>query len=80
MAPSVSKNAKTDRGSKSKSILNYNGKEIEVCPAMFIGKTDDKSGMKNYMAVEDKASKTLLLDKNGVPLVWAISNIEKKVS
>lgn len=66
MAPNVSKNAKTSRGSGKKSILNYKGKEVEVCPARFIGKT---AGMRNYMAVEDKSSKTLLLDDKGVPLV-----------
>ena len=75
MAPNVSKNAKTARGAGTKNVLNYKGKEVEVCPAKFFGKT---AGMKNYMAVEDKNAKTLLLDDNGMPLVWAISNIEKK--
>jgi len=75
MAPNVSKNAKTNRGASTKTVLNYNGKEVEVCPAMFIGKT---AGMRNYIAVQDKGSKALLLDEKGMPLVWKISKIERK--
>lgn len=75
MAPNVSKNAKTNRGASTKVVLNYKGKEVEVCPAMFIGKS---AGMRNYMAVQDKASKTLLLDDNGMPLIWKISKVERK--
>ena len=75
MAPNVSKNAKTNRGSNTKYVLMYKGKEIEVCPAQFIGKT---AGMRNYMAVQEKSSKALLLDDEGMPLVWKISKIEKK--
>ena len=66
MAPNVSKNAKTNRGASTKKVLVLNGKEYEVVPALFIGKT---AGKRNYMAVQDKASKTLLLDDNGMPLV-----------
>ena len=75
MAPNVSKNAKTARGSGIKNVLVYNGKEVEVCPAKFIGKT---AGMRNYIAVQDKASKNLLVDEKGMPLIWAISKIERK--
>jgi len=75
MAPNVSKNAKVDRGSNIQNILNYKGKEIEVSPVLFIGKT---AGMRNYMAVQDKSSKTLLLDDNGIPLAWSISKIERR--
>ena len=53
----------------------HNDKEIEVVPAKFIGKT---VGLRNYMAVQDKASKALLLDANGVPLEWNKANIERK--
>ena len=53
----------------------HNDKEIEVVPAKFIGKT---VGLRNYMAVQDKASKALLLDTNGVPLEWNKANIERK--
>ena len=72
MAPNVSKNAKVTRGSGTKNVLSYKGKEVEVCPAKFFGKT---AGMRNYMAVEDKVAKVLLLDDDGMPLIWAISNI-----
>ena len=68
----VSKNAKTNRGSKSKSVIIYNGKEIEVCPVMFIGKS---CGASNYIAVQDKNTKELLLDNTGMPLRWKISGI-----
>ena len=75
MAPNVSKNAKTNRGASTKHVLMYNGKEVEVCPAMFIGKS---AGMRNYMAVQDKGSRTLLVDGEGKPLIWKISKIERK--
>ena len=75
MAPNVSKNAKTSRGSGVKVVIKYNGQETEVCPAMFIGKT---AGLRNYLAVQDKNTKALLLDKNGLPLPWKISKIERK--
>ena len=71
----VSKNAKTNRGAGSKYVLMYNGKEVEICPAMFIGKT---AGMRNYIAVQDKGSKALLVDNEGKPLVWKITPKEKK--
>ncbi len=77
MAPNVSKNAKTNRGSNTKYVLNVNGKEIEVCPARFDGSA---SNMRKYTAIEDKASKMLILDSNGVPLNWYTTNIEKKKS
>ena len=76
MAP-TSKNAKKKRGSGVKLIVNYNGKEVEVCPALFVGK---HVGMRNYMAVQDKGAKTLLLDEKGQPLVWKITKIEKRAS
>lgn len=71
----VSKNAKVNRGSKTKSVIVYNGKEVEICPAMFIGKSDGKS---NYIAVQNKATKELLLDQLGLPLRWKTSNILSK--
>ena len=75
MAPNVSKNAKTNRTATTKNVVMYNGKEVEVVPARFIGKA---IGFRNYMAVQDKASKTLLLDANGVPLEWNKASIERK--
>ena len=75
MAPNVSKNAKTARGSGMKNVLLYKGKEVEVCPALFFGKT---AGMRNYMAVQNKSSKELLLDDEGKPLACAISKIQRK--
>ncbi len=74
MAPS-SKNAKTNRGETTKNVILYNGAEVEVCPALFFGKT---AGMRNYMVVQNKASKALLVDANGVPLPWKTAKIEKK--
>ena len=59
MAPNVSKNAKTNRAATTKLVIMHEGKEVEVAPALFIGKTN---GMRNYMAVQDKASKAVLLD------------------
>ena len=76
MAP-TSKKDKKNRGSGVKLIVNYNGKEVEVCPALFIGK---HVGMRNYMAVQDKNTKTLLLDEKKQPLVWKITKIEKRVA
>ena len=75
MAPNVSKNAKTNRTATTKNVIVHNGKEVEVVPARFIGKA---VGFRNYMAVQDKASKTLLLDTNGVPLEWNKAPIERK--
>ena len=75
MAPNVSKNAKTNRAATTKNVVMYNGKEVEVVPAKFIGKT---IGLRNYMAVQDKASKALLLDTNGVPLEWNKAHIERQ--
>lgn len=74
MAPS-SKNAKTNRGETTKNVITHGGKEVEVCAALFFGKT---AGMRNYMAVQDKASKALLVDSNGVPLPWKTAKIERK--
>ena len=73
----VSKNAKTSRGSNEKNVLEYNGKEVEVCTAMFFGKF---AGMRNYKIVEDKSSKSPLVDKDGIPLAWALykSKIKRK--
>ena len=75
MEPNVSKNAKTNRAATTKNVVMYNGKEVEVVPAKFIGKT---IGLRNYMAVQDKASKALLLDANGVPLEWNKAHIERQ--
>ena len=75
MAPNVSKNAKTNRVATTKLVIIYEGKEVEVVPAFFIGKT---AGRRNYMAVQDKASKALLLDAAGNPLEWNVSRIERK--
>jgi hypothetical protein len=63
----ISKNAKTNRGSVPKPYVTYNDKEIEVCPAMFIGAF---ANAKTYMAVQEKATKKLLLDNLGNPLSW----------
>ena len=71
----VSKNAKTNRQATSKSILLYNGKEVEVVPVKFIGNT---AGMRNYIAVQDKSTKAILVDSNNVPLEWNKSNIENR--
>ena len=76
MAP-TSKNAKKNRGSGIKLVLEHNGKRVEVCPALFIGKT---AGMRNYMAVQEKATKSLLLDSSGNPLVWKTAKIEKETA
>ena len=75
MAPNVSKNAKTTRGATTKRVLVVNGKEYEVVPAMFIGKT---AGQRNYMAVQDKASRTLLFGEDGLPIAWKLAKIEVK--
>jgi hypothetical protein len=75
MAPNVSKNAKTNRGATTKRVLVVNGKEYEVVPAMFIGKT---AGQRNYMAVQDKASRTLLFGEDGLPIAWKLAKIEVK--
>lgn len=75
MAPNVSKNAKTNRAATTKLVIMHEGKEVEVAPALFVGKTN---GMRNYMAVQDKASKALLLDVAGNPLEWNVSRIERK--
>ncbi len=75
MATNVSKNAKTNRGATSKNVLMYKGSEVEVVPVKFIGKT---AGMRDYMAVQDKSSKQILVDDNNMPLEWNKSNIERK--
>jgi hypothetical protein len=75
MAPNVSKNAKTNRAATTKNVVIHNGKEVEVVPARFIGKA---VGFRNYMAVQDKASKILLLDANGMPLEWNKAPVERK--
>lgn len=75
MAPNVSKNAKTNRGASTKKVLVVNGKEYEVVPALFIGKT---AGQRNYMAVQDKASRTLLFGEDGLPIAWKTAKIETK--
>ena len=75
MAPNVSKNAKTNRAATTKLVIMHEGKEVEVAPALFVGKT---AGKRNYMAVQDKASKALLLDAAGNPLEWNVSRIERK--
>ena len=75
MAPNVSKNAKTNRAATTKNVVIHNGKEFEVVPARFIGKA---VGFRNYMAVQDKASKILLLDANGMPLEWNKAPVERK--
>ena len=69
--PKVSKNAKTNRGANTKYVLTVNGKDVEICPAQFIGKT---AGFRNYMAVQDKASKALICDEKGNPLEWNLAN------
>ena len=63
----VSKNAKTNRQATSKIVLLYNGKDIEVVPVKFIGNT---AGMRNYIAVQDKSTKDILVDNNNIPLEW----------
>ena len=75
MAPNVSKNAKTNRGASTKKVLVVNGKEYEVVPALFIGKT---AGQRNYMAVQDKASRGLLFGEDGLPIAWKTAKIETK--
>ena len=73
----ISKNAKTSRGSNEKNVFEYNGKEVEVCAAMFFG---NFVGMGNYRIVEDKSSKSPLVDKDGMPLAWELykSKIKRK--
>jgi hypothetical protein len=75
MAPKVSKNAKVNRSATVKFVVMHAGKEVEVCPASFIGKT---AGMRNYMAVQEKATKLLLLDEAGMPLEWNKTIIDKR--
>ena len=76
MAP-TSKNARKNRGSGVKLVVEVNGADVEVCPALFIGKP---VGLGNYIAVQDKATKKLLLGADKRPLVWKTSNIKKKVA
>src|SRR5574344_1437633 len=75
MAPNVSKNSKVNRSASEKVVLQYNGKDVEVAPVLFIGKT---AGMRNYMAVQEKGTKKMLVDEKGMPLPWKTSKIERK--
>ena len=75
MAPNVSKNAKTNRSAKEETVFNYNGTDVAVTPALFIGKTD---GKRNYMALQAKKNRALLLDRDGMPISWKTATLVKR--
>lgn len=60
MAPNISKNAKTNRTATTKSVIVYNGKEVEIVPAFFIGITKKigchKRNRQNLVSSDDNDS------------------------
>ncbi len=68
----VSKNARTNRGATFKVFYLHNEKKTEVVPIMFYGVF---LGLGNYMALQDKSSKQVLLDKNNSPIAWSSADL-----
>jgi len=69
-----SKNSLANRGKVEKYFFTYKDKEIEIVPAVF----EDFENKTNYIAVQDKVQKVLILKDDGFPFEWSkVTKIKK---